>query len=575
MSTKTRFVPVDNPDDRVGLAFRPSGTLHEEGGECMTDARPAQRELLLEGGEALRRGAWAEARERFERALQERETPEALEGLGMAAQWLVDRETVFVARERAYRLYRDRQSTRDAGRVAIQLAWDYRTFRGEAAIAAGWLQRARDLLSNEEPSSEHGWLAVREASVLLAEGQLAAARGLTSDAVDLGRSLSDVDLEMTALALDGLVLVNEGRVAEGMRRLDGTAAAIVGGDFQDLFAIAHSCCYLIFACERVHDFDRAGQWCERLAEFCERYGSKPLFSVCRTHYADVLMFRGLWPQAEEELRLAAPELETNVAGMAGEAFVGLAELRRRQGRTDEAQGMFVELEHRPDGRLGCARVALDHGEYRTAADHAEQYLRQVGHEAKTRRVAGLEVQVRALAALGDADGAQRAVEELTVIATDVHTEPLRACALAAEGAAAAAADDLPLARRALEDAVTLYAGSGMPYECAITRIELARVLVASGCNDDANRETARATETLERLGVVSQPPPTNGESLGLTGRELEVLALVADGLTDPQIAQRLVISEHTVHRHVSNILVKLSCSSRAAAVKRAAATGAL
>ncbi len=531
----------------------------------MTEAGPAQRDLLLDGGEALRRGAWAEAREHLEAVLQDRETPQALEGLGMAAQWLVDRETVFVARERAYRLYRERQSTRDAARVAIQLAWDYRTFRGEAAIATGWLQRAHDLLSNEEPSSEHGWLALREASVLLANGQLAAARELTSNAVELGRSLSDVDLEMTALALDGLVLVNEGNVAEGMRRLDGSATAIVGGDLQDLSAISHSCCYLIFACERVRDFDRAGQWCERLAEFCERYGSKPLFSVCRTHYAGVLMFRGLWPQAEEELRLAARELDAEL----------VAELRRRQRRTDEAQRMFAEVEHRPDGRLGCARLALDHGEYSTAADHAEQYLRQVGNEAKTRRVAGLEVQVRALAALRDADRAQHALDELTLIATDVDTEPLRASALAAEGVTAAAAGDLPRARRALEDAVTLYARSGMPYECAFTRIELAQVLAASGRNDDANKETARATETLEQLGVVSKPPPANGESLGLTGRELEVLALVADGLTDPQIAQRLVISEHTVHRHVSNILVKLSCSSRAAAVKRAAAAGAL
>ena len=541
----------------------------------MTEPGPAQRDLLLDGGEALRRGAWAEAREHFEAALQERETPHAWEGLGMAAQWLVDRETVFAARERAYRLYRETQSPRDAARVAIQLAWDYRTFRGEAAIATGWLQRAHDLLSEEEPASEHGWLGLREASVLLADGELTAARELTSNAVELARSLADVDLEITALALDGLVLVNEGKVAEGMRRLDGSAAAIMGGDVQDLSAISHSCCYLIFACERVRDFDRAGQWCERLAEFCERYGSKPLFSVCRTHYAGVLMFRGLWPQAEEELRLAAPELEANVAGMAGEAFVGLAELRRRQGRIDEARRMFAEVEHRPDGRLGCSRVAFDHGEYRTAADHAEQYLRQVGEEARTRRVAGLEVQVRAFAALGDGDRAQHALDELTVIASDMDSEPLRASALAADGVIAAGAGDLARARRALEDAVTLYARSGMPYECAWTRLELARVLVVSGRNDDASKETARATATLEQLGVVSKPPAANGESLGLTGRELEVLTLVADGLTDPQIAQRLVISEHTVHRHVSNILVKLSCSSRAAAVKRAAAAGAL
>jgi uncharacterized protein HemY len=67
----------------------------------LTEAGRAQRDLLLEGGGALRRGAWAEARGHFEAALEERETPEALEGLGMAAQWLVDRETVFAARERA------------------------------------------------------------------------------------------------------------------------------------------------------------------------------------------------------------------------------------------------------------------------------------------------------------------------------------------------------------------------------------------------------------------------------------------------------------------------------------------
>jgi ATP/maltotriose-dependent transcriptional regulator MalT len=542
----------------------------------MTEAGPAQRDLLLEGGEALRRGAWAQAREHFEAALEERETPQALEGLGMAAQWLVDRETVFVARERAYRLYREGGSSRDAARVAIQLAWDYRTFRGEAAIATGWLQRAHDLLATEERCSEHGWLALREASVLLAEGQLAAAHELTSNAVELGRSLLDVDLEMTALALDGLVLVNEGKVAEGMRRLDGSAAAIMGGDVQDLSAISHSCCYLIFACERVRDFDRAGQWCERLAEFCERYGAKPLFSVCRTHYAGVLMFRGLWPQAEEELRLAAPQLESNVTGMAAEAFVGLAELRRRQGRTEEAQRMFTDVEHRPEGRLGCAKVALDRREYHLAAAHAEHYLREVGEEAKTRRVAGLEVAIRALCALGETDRAQQALDELTLVASDVDTEPLRASALAADGVFATAAGEVQRARRSLEDALTLYARSGMPYECALTRIELADVFEASGRAEDADKERMRAAETLERLGVaVVEHSSPHDESLGLTARELEVLALVADGLTDPQIAQRLVISEHTVHRHVSNILVKLSCSSRAAAVKRAAAAGAL
>jgi DNA-binding NarL/FixJ family response regulator len=101
------------------------------------------------------------------------------------------------------------------------------------------------------------------------------------------------------------------------------------------------------------------------------------------------------------------------------------------------------------------------------------------------------------------------------------------------------------------------------------------VLAAARRGEAAERERRVAGEALQALGVEGQSARAADSSLGLTGRELEVLGLVGDGLTDPQIAARLVISEHTVHRHVSNILAKLSCSSRAAAVKRASAAGAL
>jgi DNA-binding NarL/FixJ family response regulator len=59
----------------------------------------------------------------------------------------------------------------------------------------------------------------------------------------------------------------------------------------------------------------------------------------------------------------------------------------------------------------------------------------------------------------------------------------------------------------------------------------------------------------------------------LTPRELEVLKLVAQGLSNADIAQRLVLSEHTVHRHLANILRKLSLSSRAAAAAWGVRTG--
>jgi ATP/maltotriose-dependent transcriptional regulator MalT len=221
-------------------------------------------------------------------------------------------------------------------------------------------------------------------------------------------------------------------------------------------------------------------------------------------------------------------------------------------------------------------VALDVGDHQAAVDHAERYLRGVGSEAKTLRAGGLEVLARALSGLGDHARAGSAAAELAAIAHEVGTDPLKACALAAQGVVAAAAGDVGVARAALEDAVGLYVRSGMPYEAAVSQLELAGVLAAAGREAAASREAGLARASLDQLGVVMPERQRHDDrSLGLTRRELEVLTLVADGLTDPQIAARLVISEHTVHRHVANILAKLSCSSRAAAVKRASAAGAV
>src|SRR2546422_10356798 len=96
--------------------------------------------------EALARGEWEIARNAFEAALRQRESPESLEGLGLAGWWLDLAAVVFDARERAYRLYRDRGDRRGAVRLAVWIAWDTWAFRGEHAVASGWLQRARTLL---------------------------------------------------------------------------------------------------------------------------------------------------------------------------------------------------------------------------------------------------------------------------------------------------------------------------------------------------------------------------------------------------------------------------------------------
>ena len=78
---------------------------------------------------------------------------------------------------------------------------------------------------------------------------------------------------MLGRAVQGLALVASGAVAEGMRGLDEVNAAVVAGEMNDLVAIGLSCCYMIAACDRVRDYDRAVQWCTRLKAFCAQVGT--------------------------------------------------------------------------------------------------------------------------------------------------------------------------------------------------------------------------------------------------------------------------------------------------------------
>jgi hypothetical protein len=220
------------------------------------------------GDECLSRGAWTEAREAFDASLRARESPEALEGLGLAAWWLDDAELVFEARERAYRLYAERGDRQSAARIAVWLAWDAWAFRGEHAVSNGWLQRARSLLAGLPDCADGAWLDVREASLCLMEdGDPDRAHRLAAEGIRVARQAHNIDLEMLGVSVQGLALVASGAISEGMRRLDEVNAAIVAGELKDLVAIALACCYMIAACERVRDYDRAVQWCARLKVF--------------------------------------------------------------------------------------------------------------------------------------------------------------------------------------------------------------------------------------------------------------------------------------------------------------------
>ena len=538
------------------------------------------------GVAALERGDWLAARAAFAEALQVDEQPEVLEGLATAAWWLDQADAVFDARERAYRLHRERGDSLGAARVAIWLAWDTAAFRGEQAIANGWLEQAHRLLEHQPDAVEHAWLALRRGVfALLDEGEPDAAEQCAAEAIRIGRALGAVDYEMVGRALHGFARVTGGHVAEGLRELDGVNAAVLGGEMRDRVLIGLACCYLIAACERIRDYERATQWCDRLKAFCERWGFKPLLAVCRTQYASVCMWRGAWAEAERELTSASDELAASRPAMTGEGLTRLGELRRRQGRLDEASALFERCGAHPLATLGRANVLFDRGEVDAAADLAERHLRRLPAQNRTERAAALELIVRAGVASGRLETAAVAAGELQAIATETRTGPLRASASLAAGLIAASSD-AEAARAHLEDAVDLFAESGAPFETGRARVELAIVLRGLGRGEAAAAEAQRAIDDLSPLiatleidraravleGETPAAPPAGHT---LTKRQIEILRLISDGLNNQAIAERLFISEHTVHRHVANVLTSLDVSSRSAAVAQAARLGLL
>src|SRR5262249_19773982 len=138
----------------------------------------------------------------------------------------------------------------------------------------------------------------------------------------------------------------------------------------------------------------------------------------------------------------------------------------------------------------------------------------------------------------------------------------------AEGAVAVAEDDAPSALASLRRAQRLWLELDAPYEVARTRELIARACSALGDDEATALELAAARELYARLGAapdLARVSTAPGASHGLSGRELEVLRLVASGKSNREIASVLVISEHTVARHLQNIYAKLRVQSRAAA----------
>jgi LuxR family transcriptional regulator, maltose regulon positive regulatory protein len=539
------------------------------------------RDPVEHGRRAFARGAWDEARASFEAALERDESPALLEELSWAAWWQEDAAACIAARERAYRGYRAAGDTRGAARMAIWLSDDHHEFHGDDAVSNGWFQRATRLLDGLDPCPEQGWLIVFSAFGAISAGHLEEGRKLAVQACEFGHELGVSDLEMFSLAAEGLALVSAGAVPDGLARLDEAVAAALGGDYEQLVLAGWTCCLMIDACERVRDYDRAAQWCQKVEEFSRARRIDFVRGRCRAYYGAIVGWHGDWTACERELAEAMRHMHETRPAWRAEATVRLGDLRRRQGRFAEAEELYAQVEWHEMARMGRAALALERGDPAGAHDILDRMLEPLPVEARLKRAGALELIVHAEAALGRERDAQEHLDELRAMADDVPTPALCAAVSAATGTLAAASGRHADARRAFADALDRYGRAEAPWDAARVRLALAEVLAELGSMDAASHEAesalrvfaelgaateeARARGLLRRLGV---PPGRGAESL-LTARELQVLDCVARGLSDRAIAAELTISDHTVHRHVANIYAKLGCSTRGAAVAQA------
>lgn len=545
---------------------------------------------LATGQAALARGAWTEASDLFRAAARVEPDPEALEGLAAAAWWLEDVSTCLDARERAFHAYRARGEQRAAARMALWLGDDHVEFGRAPAVARGWFRRAARLLEGLPDTPERGWLDAFLAHDALARGAMDDARASASAARDIGRRHGVMGLEMFALATEGVIDVLTGAIEDGLGALDESAAAALAGEFEDLVPAAWTCCLVMSTCERVRDHDRGAQWCEQIDRFSRDMEPGFLTGVCRAHSGVLHTWRGRWDVAERELTDAVDRLTSTRPSWRAEALVRLGDLRRRQGRRTEAATLFDEVADHPLALCGRAAMCLDDGDVGGARDLLDRVLRR-SVPGQIDRADALELLIRAALAEHDHDAAGAALEELRSLADASRTPALHAAVHVGDGLIAADRGDLDTACDALEDAADLHRRSGAPVEAARVRIELARILLARGRRDAAHREATLALADVQEIdgalerrqaeallrasatreGVRGETPPMPE----LTPRQLEVLRLVAKGLSDRGIADRLVVSPHTVHRHMANIYTRLGCSSRPAAVAEAARHGLL
>ena len=497
---------------------------------------------------------------------------EDLERLATAAYMLGRDEEYCSALERAHHAHLERGAGLPAARCAFWLGLNL-MLRGETGRATGWMGRAQRLVERAASECvEQGYLMLPAMFRHEAAGDLEAAAATAGAAGTIGERFGDADLFALCAQARGTYLVMLGRPEEGLALLDEAMVAVTAGELSPI-ASGLVYCGVILGCQAAYEPRRAHEWTAALTQWCERQPDMVAFTGrCLIHRAEIMCLHGAWEDAVREAQRAARRCEeggNRAAG--GEAVYLQGEVHRLRGELASAEAAYREASQAGrEPQPGLALLRLAQGDAAAAAAAIRRALGETVDAPGRARL--LPAHVEVLLAQGETEEARGAAVELGAIAEGQQDGMLGAMAAFAAGAVALAAGDPGAALGSSRRAAQLWQRLEAPYETA-----RARALVGLACRELGDEDTAAFELEAARgvfAGLGALPDLARAEALaspatpefhGLTAREQEVLRLVAAGRSNREIASELVLSEHTVARHLQNIFAKLGVSSRTAA----------
>ena len=499
--------------------------------------------------------------------------------LSDAAWWLGLVDESIGAAEEAHQGYLELGHPRQAARAATDIAVQH-FLRGDDALGSGWVGRAQHALDGVPEGPEHGMLLyLLEVEAALGgiapseePGELDRLIAGARRVREIGRRHSDLDLVTCGMLGEGRALVKAGRVTEGLALLDEAMLAVRSDRLRPEWA-GNVYCHLMSAAHELADIGRSVEWTEATARWLERMPAAVVFTgICRVHRSQVHQVTGVWERAEREAALVCVDLADIEPAAAAEGHYQVGEIRRLRGDLAGAETAYQQA-HRlgRDPQPGYALLRLAQGRAQAAAASVRAALVAAsGDRLASARLWAAQVEI-ALAG-GDRTVAHQACDQLEEVAAAYASSGLELMARHARGAVLLAEGRAEDALPVLRDACRRWNDLDAPYECARVRVLLAEAYAELDDADAASLELDAAGEVFARLGAALDVQRVDHRRhgrkqlpSGLTAREVEVLALVAAGLTNRDVANELVISPKTVARHLSNIFTKLGLSSRTAA----------